>query len=211
MASKGHHLLSITNPTDAENTRLMLAGYSGRLLEGRCFTHLDIYFLEGEFNGPLMWGVVGTAHPWRDKSCEGRGSARCCSPFLWGNHQRPWAGSAPFPPKCCKAKPCAWRVLWQQRDLQVLCCRLLTEDKSQKAECDLGFDPYLRWVFKFLRSMIILPAGFLGPNLQPLVSPFSTLHWRPCCRIKKYTWNNFVAGKLLKIEWWQKMRWKQCG
>ena len=54
MASKGHHLLSVTNPTDTENTRLILAGYLGHLLEGCCLAHLDIYFLEGEFNGWLM-------------------------------------------------------------------------------------------------------------------------------------------------------------
>lgn len=110
MASKGHCLLSITNPTYAENTCLILAGYLERLLEGCCFTHLDIYFPEGEFNGPFMWGVVGTAHPWHNKSCEGWGFARCCSPFLWNNHQHPWAGSTPFPPKFCKANPCSWRV-----------------------------------------------------------------------------------------------------
>jgi len=175
-----------------------------------CCTHLDIYLLEGEFDGAFMWGVVGTAHPWRDKPWEGWGAARLCSPFPWSNHQHPWAGSTPFPPKRCKAKPCPWRVLWQQHDLQILCCHLLTEDKSPKAECDLGFDPYFWCVFEFLWSTTMLPAGFLGPNLQPLVSAFSAWNWRPCCRMKKpHFGNDFVAGKLLKIEWWQKMPWKQ--
>lgn len=169
-ASKSHHLLSITNPTDAENTRLILAGYLGHMLEGCCFTHLDIYFLECEFNRPLMWGVVGIAHPWRGRSREDWRFVRHCSPFLRSNHQHPWVISTPFPPKCCTAKPCTWRVLWQQHDLQVLCHQLLTKDKSQKAERDLGFDPYLCWAFKLLWSMIILPSGFLGPNLQPLMS-----------------------------------------
>lgn len=71
MASKGDHLLSIANPTDAENPHLILAGYLGDLLHGCGFIQLAIYFLDGEFNGPLTRGVVGTAHPWHDKSCEG--------------------------------------------------------------------------------------------------------------------------------------------
>jgi len=72
MAPEGHHLLSITNPTSAENTHLILAGCLEHWPEGCCCTHLDICFLEGELDVAVPISIfICWKGSLMERSCEG--------------------------------------------------------------------------------------------------------------------------------------------